>query len=414
MHNQVFVSYSRRDENFVRQILIPALKDEFKLWFDREQLRVGEDWKQAIDEALQLSFAVIVVLSPEACVSPYVTYEWSYGLGLGLSAIPLICREVDNDRIHPRLGQYQWLDYTRSFNDIWPALHTRLKEKQALFQSAGANEVTLRLMEHAEQQYALNDLANALDSLEKAGMFAGMKLLDDIHYKMGIILAELKREDDAEKELLEALKHNKKHVRAMEALGTLYRQRADRVRDTDLEDYETLLVKAQVQFREALDIQPDLLDYSDGESVHGSLGGIYRRLGQIDNAVEAYTKATRVKRSSYPYNNLGLLYMEKGETDLMRKNFRMVELYAQSSILRDPGDVWAHNDLMMAQIVGDDLDEARETLSTMEIISPPYAIESLLGTLDKLKQLEDIPDASKAFVDEAITTLNGYLAAYQE
>ena len=180
MHNQVFVSYSRQDENFVRKMLIPNLKDEhgndeFQLWFDRDQLRAGDDWKLMIDDALKLSFAVIVVLSPAACKSPYVTYEWSYGLGLGLSAIPIIWREVETDQIHPRLAQYQWFDASR-LEDIWPALRTLLRDKQAKFQSAGANEATLRLMEHAEQQHASNDLTNALDSLEKACVFAGTKL----------------------------------------------------------------------------------------------------------------------------------------------------------------------------------------------------------------------------------------------
>jgi predicted transport protein len=109
-----FISYAHDDSSFVNKSLIPQLKQAgFTAWIDAEQLRAGKDWRQAIDKAIRSSLALVVVMSPKAKKSEYVTYEWAYALGVGIEVIPLLLGKVN---LHPRLEALQYLDFTDPWN----------------------------------------------------------------------------------------------------------------------------------------------------------------------------------------------------------------------------------------------------------------------------------------------------------
>jgi tetratricopeptide (TPR) repeat protein len=139
------------------------------------------------------------------------------------------------------------------------------------------------------------------------------------------------------------------------------------------------------------------------------LGGILKRKNDLDAAIAAYKKAALIKRSSYPYNNLGMLYMQKNDLAHMRENFGLVELFAQARVNRDAGDEWAHNDLFMAQIVMDKVADAQTSLTRIKVVAPSYAIESLLRSLDSLAKVQGLPPATLNFVQQAIQELTAHL-----
>jgi hypothetical protein len=100
----VFISYSRADSHFARLLKFELEKADFVLWIDTERLLVGEDWRQGIDEAVQDSYALIVLKSPEAAGSQYVTYEWAYALGIRVKVTPILLKPT---KFHPRLETIQ-------------------------------------------------------------------------------------------------------------------------------------------------------------------------------------------------------------------------------------------------------------------------------------------------------------------
>ena len=74
----------------------------------------------------------------------------------------------------------------------------------------------------------------------------------------------------------------------------------------------------------ALKLDPHLTD-AEGESYYGSLGGLYRRQGRYEDAIEAYLQATRVTpTSSYPLINLASLFWHEGKLDEARQYFQRV------------------------------------------------------------------------------------------
>jgi HEAT repeat protein len=104
-----FISYSRLDAEFGENLIHRLRAQGFDTWVDTEMLLAGHDWRTAIDDALRTSAAVIVVMTPAAKASEYVTYEWAFALGAGVPVIPVL---LDRTDLHPRLAALQYLEFT--------------------------------------------------------------------------------------------------------------------------------------------------------------------------------------------------------------------------------------------------------------------------------------------------------------
>jgi hypothetical protein len=106
----VFISYARKDADFAQKLRRRLQESRLTTWRDIDELRAGEHWQQAIDEALQSAAALVVVMSPHATESQYVTYEWAFALGAGIRVVPVLKKAM---RLHPRLASIQFVDFTK-------------------------------------------------------------------------------------------------------------------------------------------------------------------------------------------------------------------------------------------------------------------------------------------------------------
>ena len=93
---QIFISYSRKDINFVRQLAGDLEKAGYEVWWDLTDLRGGDDWPRVIPAAIESSQYVIVVLSPNSAVSDWVEKEYTQALSLHKKIIPIM---LANSRI---------------------------------------------------------------------------------------------------------------------------------------------------------------------------------------------------------------------------------------------------------------------------------------------------------------------------
>lgn len=128
MNSHVFVSYKHEEQEFVEMMIRQLQAAGFKVWIDTEQLRAGENWREAINYAIKEAFALILVISPEAKSSQYVTYEWAYAQGAGVKVIPVLLKPTE--KLHPQLEQLQYLDFTDRARPSWDKLLRRLWELQ--------------------------------------------------------------------------------------------------------------------------------------------------------------------------------------------------------------------------------------------------------------------------------------------
>lgn len=128
MNKHVFVSYKHEEQDFVEMLIRQLSAAGFKVWIDTEQLQAGENWRESINFAIKDSFALILVISPEAKASQYVTYEWAYAQGSGVKVIPLLLKPTE--KLHPQLEMLQYLDFTDRARPSWDKLLRRLFELQ--------------------------------------------------------------------------------------------------------------------------------------------------------------------------------------------------------------------------------------------------------------------------------------------
>ncbi len=114
----IFVSYKHEEAYFAELLKYKIKEANFNPWMD-DQLRAGEDWRGEIDQAIKNSLALIVILTPEAIESKYITYEWAFALGANVKVIPVVFKRTP---LHPRLEALQWLDFTNHVSPPWDKL----------------------------------------------------------------------------------------------------------------------------------------------------------------------------------------------------------------------------------------------------------------------------------------------------
>lgn len=88
-------------------------------WIDSERLKIGQDWREEIDQGIENSVAVIAIMTPEARKSEYVTYEWAFAWGKGKKIFPVLLKQTP---LHPRLESLQYLDFTNKAVRPWDEL----------------------------------------------------------------------------------------------------------------------------------------------------------------------------------------------------------------------------------------------------------------------------------------------------
>ena len=121
---RVFISYSRKDLAFVKQIVADLKNAGFEVWYDVSGLGGGSRWRSEIENALRKSQFVLVVLSPDATASEWVEREFLFASNLKRKIIPLLYRpcELPLNYINLNYIDVQGENYQRNFPELLRAL----------------------------------------------------------------------------------------------------------------------------------------------------------------------------------------------------------------------------------------------------------------------------------------------------
>ncbi|HET9913098.1 MAG TPA: toll/interleukin-1 receptor domain-containing protein, partial [Anaerolineales bacterium] len=124
---KIFISYSRKDINFVRKLAGDLEKAGYDVWWDLTDLRGGDDWPRAIPAAIEASQSFLIVLSPNSAVSDWVEKEYTHALSLRKKIIPVM---LQRSSVPFALNTINYVDFTSedyaaNFNNLLTALgHT--------------------------------------------------------------------------------------------------------------------------------------------------------------------------------------------------------------------------------------------------------------------------------------------------
>ena len=130
-----FFSYSREDSDFALKLAEDLKAAGANVWLDQLDIRPGERWDRAVEDALTNSHRMVVLLSPASVKSINVMDEVSFALGEQKAVIPVIIREC---MVPFRLRRVQHVDFRRDYMRGLQELLKALALGQALLQNSSA------------------------------------------------------------------------------------------------------------------------------------------------------------------------------------------------------------------------------------------------------------------------------------
>src|SRR5438034_1055847 len=130
---EVFISYSRKDTDFVRR-LDEALKSRGReAWVDWEDIRPTEEWMQAIYSAIEGADTFVFVLTPDSVASIVCGREIAHAAANNKRMVPIVARDVNADTVPEALAKLNWIffrdgdDFGTATDTLISALDTDLK-----------------------------------------------------------------------------------------------------------------------------------------------------------------------------------------------------------------------------------------------------------------------------------------------
>lgn len=269
----------------------------------------------------------------------------------------------------------------RDFNKLEAEVTTMVEQQRS---EAAQATLATAMLSFGERQYRASDYVGAVNTYRRALELDNNNPIT--YYRLGYVLNSQGDLTEAEKQLLRSLEIDEKFAPAMVALGFVYRRMGEKMERGPERDQ--MLNRAEKYMLDGLQISPKLID-DDGESWYGALGGLYRRRGQIEQAVYAYEQATGVTpHSSYPFGNLAMLYGEQRNVDGMLRMYQRVEKLAYAEVQAEVDNYWGYFDLLTARLALNKAEKAEEVLpSVLETVpnDANYAYDSLLSTLGKVR-----------------------------
>lgn len=268
------------------------------------------------------------------------------------------------------------------------SFESRVEENTQQIRVRGDQAIrALTLLQLGKQQMDARNLDAAMATFRQAYTYdPGNRA---INYFMGELYIQLNMLDEAIMHLKEAgaeiAEEPERFPAAQAAYAYAWRRKGDQA--SSRAEQQDCYYRAEGYFREALRHNPGLLDIH-GESWSGALGGLYQRQGRIAEAIDAYEGAIRAtgSKSSYPFNNLGILHASQRNMVKAREYFEQAVDAAGHNLDDKPHDFWARYDMVTAQIFLGNAEAVRTHLQLAFQTSPtPERLEVFLSGLNRLK-----------------------------
>jgi hypothetical protein len=132
----VFISYSRKDKTFVRQLHAGLAALNRDVWVDWEDIPPTADWWNEIREGIEGANTFTCVISPDFVRSDVCRREVECAVASNKRIVPVVCRdlndEADRPYLHPAIASHNWIfcresdDFDMGLGQLVQALDTDL------------------------------------------------------------------------------------------------------------------------------------------------------------------------------------------------------------------------------------------------------------------------------------------------
>jgi tetratricopeptide (TPR) repeat protein len=375
---KIFISYSRKDMEFVDR-LEPALKDRgFEPLIDRTEIYAFEDWWQRLQALIDRSDTVVFVLSPDSVASKEALREIEYAASLNKRLAPIVCRRVDDSVVPEALRRinFVFFDDTAAFEtsvdrlaealrtDIgWIRLHTEFGEAAHRWVAAsrpGGLLLRSPTLEAAERWIASRPADAPLPSQETVAFIAGSRRgatrrrnILTASLGVGIVaalalagLAYVQRGYAVQQRQIAEQERNRAQEglsAATDLASSVVFQTINALKKHDLQREINPLADLVIHgFDKVIHVTPTVAAYNGRASAYDIKGNSERAIADYTSAIELDPK------SAVAYSNRSAAYINKGDLDLaladaskaIELNPRFAGAYVhRSSIYRKKGNL---------------------------------------------------------------------------
>src|SRR5215831_2152501 len=151
---EVFISYSRKDKEFVRRLDEELKRRDREAWVDWEGIPLGDTWEKTIYGAIESTHTFIFVLTPDSIASEVCGREIAHAAANNKRLVPIVHRDVAADSVPKSLGELNWIfcrdsdDFEKATDTLisaldtdltWVRAHTRLLTRAIEWDANGRN-----------------------------------------------------------------------------------------------------------------------------------------------------------------------------------------------------------------------------------------------------------------------------------
>ncbi len=105
----VFISYSRRDKDFVARLHDALVQRKYEVWVDWEDIPPSAEWFEEIRGGVERADGFIYLISPDSVDSTVCQRELEHAVSQRKRIIPVLRRDVDDAKVQPAAAALNWI-----------------------------------------------------------------------------------------------------------------------------------------------------------------------------------------------------------------------------------------------------------------------------------------------------------------
>ena len=109
---RIFLSYSRKDQDFVSQLAAALQGRGVQVSRDIDDLLPAAEWRKQLEQLIAAADTVVFVVSPDSIASEVVAWELSVVEKLNKRLAPIIWRTVANDKVPTAISKLHYIHFT--------------------------------------------------------------------------------------------------------------------------------------------------------------------------------------------------------------------------------------------------------------------------------------------------------------
>lgn len=100
----IFISYSRKDREFVKDLALALIDNGWRIWVDWENIPVATDWREEVHDGIRNAHTFLMVISPDSIISEPCRWELRKAQEYQKRIIPIVCRDKYNRELFKATG----------------------------------------------------------------------------------------------------------------------------------------------------------------------------------------------------------------------------------------------------------------------------------------------------------------------